>query len=41
MKLLKRLETLFLIQTSLENVFGPTVYSKMFNNKRDTSLSDY
>ena len=31
----------FLIQTSLENVFGPTVYSKMFNNKRDTSLSDY
>ena len=32
----------FLIQTSLENVFGPTVYSKMFKNKKGViSLSDY
>ena len=32
----------FLLQTSLENVFGPTIYSKMFNeNKQESSLADY
>ena len=30
----------FLLQTSLENVFGPTVYSKMFKeNKQESSLA--